>query len=148
MINKGVIIVSMSNNNNNNNWFLYSAFPIKIKALIITPVIGFRINSALTVHFPPLPGEHSGQSMAALFRYWLLISWWDRTICTEHSQSTFKRSMSVVGIFFETNEPHNNGLSHQDTEEHISQDAERHNHKLSNIESNHKIYYRQYITIT
>ena len=48
---------------NNNNWFLYSAFPINsydqsASQCIITPVIGFRNNSALS----PLPGEHSGQS--------------------------------------------------------------------------------------
>ena len=37
-----------------NNWFLCSAFQIKIKVLhsiLLPPVIGFRINSALTVHF-------------------------------------------------------------------------------------------------
>ena len=43
-----------NNNNNNNNRFLYSAFPNyhqSTSQCIITPVIGFRINSALQVHF-------------------------------------------------------------------------------------------------
>ena len=42
------------NNNNNNNRFLYSAFPNydqSASQCIITPVIGFRHNSALKVHF-------------------------------------------------------------------------------------------------
>ena len=41
-------------NNNNNNRFLYSAFPNydqSASQCIITPVIGFRNNSALRVHF-------------------------------------------------------------------------------------------------
>ena len=41
-------------NNNNNNRFLYSAFPNydqSASQCIITPVIGFRHNSALRVHF-------------------------------------------------------------------------------------------------
>ena len=44
----------MINNNNNNNRFLYSAFPNydqSASQCIITPVIGFRINSTLRVHF-------------------------------------------------------------------------------------------------
>ena len=43
-----------NNNNNNNNRFLYSAFPNydqSASQCIITPVIGFRHNSALRVHF-------------------------------------------------------------------------------------------------
>ena len=44
----------MITNNNNNNRFLYSAFPNydqSASQCIITPVIGFRHNSALRVHF-------------------------------------------------------------------------------------------------
>ena len=43
-----------TNNNNNNNRLLYSAFPNydqSASQYIITPVIGFRHNSALKVHF-------------------------------------------------------------------------------------------------
>ena len=48
------IIINNNNNNNNNNRFLYSAFPNDDQSAsqcIITPVIGFRHNSALRVHF-------------------------------------------------------------------------------------------------
>ena len=46
--------VKRNNYNNNNNRFLYSAFPNYDQSAshgIITPFIGFRINSALRVHF-------------------------------------------------------------------------------------------------
>ena len=56
-----------NNNNNNNNRFLYSAFPNydqSASQCIITPVIGFRHNSALRVHF-----LHSLRSILASRRF-------------------------------------------------------------------------------
>ena len=40
-----------NNCNNSNNWFLYSYWYQSASQCIITPVLGFRINSALRVHF-------------------------------------------------------------------------------------------------
>ena len=48
------LLFSGTTNNNNNNRLLYSAFPNydqSASQCIITPVIGFRHNSALKVHF-------------------------------------------------------------------------------------------------
>ena len=47
------LIELLTNFDNIKFWLSHSAFPMKIKALqcIITLVIGFRINPALTVHF-------------------------------------------------------------------------------------------------
>ena len=74
-------------NNNNNNRFLYSTFPNNdqsVSQCIITPVIGLRINSALTVRFlhtlGSIPasrhftGAHNANSTTIPFAsYWVPI---------------------------------------------------------------------------
>ena len=65
---QGLFWICSSINNYNNNWFLYSAFPIKIKSasqcIIYYPGHTCRIQNKFCTHsaLSPLPGEHSGKS--------------------------------------------------------------------------------------
>ena len=85
----------MYDNNNNNNRFLYSAFPNydqSASQCIITPVIGFRHNSALRVHFlhslGSIPASHRftgahirSHPTGSQFNTWVESSNVDRVSC-------------------------------------------------------------------